>query len=183
MCINEPNCRAAGDGAGSAEPLYLLCLNGPPASAGGVAGIEADAGGRTRSTTRCSVSNRLALPDRSVAVPALLCCQFRFHRGGQLQQDAPASHDIRLRFVRGNLLYELLPYAQMPCRCALRLIETFVVVVVVVPMAGPQRKSWPGRDSWWTLRRRTASRRCIWPPSTTTATWPRSSSKRWGEIL
>lgn len=79
----------------------------------------------------------------------------------------------------------LQPYGRV-C-CALWLIKTcvFVVVVVgvVIPMAGPQRKSWPGRDSWWTLRRRTASRRCIWPPSTTTETWPRSSSKRWGVLF
>lgn len=122
------------------------------------------------------------MPDRSVAVPVWPRCQFRFHGDGQLQPDAPASHDIKLRFLRGKLPYELLP--SMPCCCALRLIETCVVVVVVVVlMAGPQRKSWPGRDSWWTLRRRTASRHCIWPPSTTTATWPRSSSKRWGEVL
>lgn len=96
---------------------------------------------------------------------------------------AAASHDIKLRSLYGKLPFPT-PTCSMLWCCALGLIETQVaVVVVVLLMTGPQRKSWPGHDSWWMLRRRTASRRCIWLPSTTTATWPRSSSKRWGEIL
>lgn len=47
--------------------------------------------------------------------------------------------------------------------------------------AGPQRRFWPEHGSWWMLRRRMASLRCIWLPSTTTAMWPRSSSRRWAE--
>lgn len=54
-------------------------------------------------------------------------------------------------------------------------------LVLFVPAAGPQRRSWPERGSWLMLRRRTASLRCIWPLSTTTETLPRSSSRRWAE--
>lgn len=70
--------------------------------------------------------------------------------------------------------YNCLNLSQETC-CARCLIEWCVVCLA----AGPRRRFWPEHGSWWMLRRRTASLRCTWLHSTTTAMWPRSSSRRW----